>query len=77
MFSCRDATHMMTEEREGALEGWPGVWYRIHIRTCPYCRRCKRQFEEAILLSKEIAPPTISPDLEEKALAAFRNRGTR
>jgi|HubBroStandDraft_1064217.scaffolds.fasta_scaffold1085115_2 hypothetical protein len=77
MFSCRDAMHMMTEECDGALEGWPGVWYRIHIHVCPYCRRCKRQFEEAIALSKEIPPPVISSDLEEAALAAFRSRGKR
>jgi uncharacterized Fe-S center protein len=75
MFSCRDATQMITDEREGALVGWRGVRYRIHMTICVHCRRCKRQLEEAVHLSTDIAAEEVSKEIEEKALAAFRSRG--
>jgi hypothetical protein len=75
MFSCRDATQMITDEREGALVGWRGVRYRIHMTICAHCKRCKRQLEDAVRLSTDIPAEEVSKDTEERALSAFRSRG--
>jgi formate hydrogenlyase subunit 6/NADH:ubiquinone oxidoreductase subunit I len=74
MFSCRDATRLMTDEGEAALRGWQKTQYRLHMFVCVYCRRCKRQLDDAIALSKEIPPEEVSSRVEEDALAAFRAR---
>jgi hypothetical protein len=72
MFTCQDATHLHTDAREGALEGWTGVWYRLHMTICPYCKRCRRQLDEAIALAKDLPPEDVPPETEENLVAAFR-----
>jgi len=74
MFTCRDATDLMTDEREGALSGGLGFWYRVHMTICPYCRACRRQLDQAVSLSKEIPPEVVSDKVMDAALAAFRER---
>jgi hypothetical protein len=74
MFSCRDATHLHTEAREGALEGWTATKYRMHMAVCFYCKRCRRQLDEAIALAHDIPTEEVPGEVEEKALAAFRAR---
>ena len=74
MFLCRDATEHMTDEREGALSGWVGFWYRFHMTICPHCRACRRQLDQAVALSKEIPPEAVSDKVMDAALAAFRER---
>lgn len=74
MFSCRDATRLMTEDGEAALRGGRRMQYRVHMLLCAYCRRCRRQLGDAIALSKEIPAEEVSPRIEEDALAAFRAR---
>jgi hypothetical protein len=77
MFVCRDAVHRMTEEREGSLSGWDRVFYRAHMTVCVYCRRYRRQLEEAVDLTREIPAEEVSYGVGENALAAFRARGPR
>jgi len=74
MFGCRDATLLLTEEREGALSGWVRTKYRAHLTICVYCRRYRRQFDEALALAKEVPAPEVPPRVEETAVAAFRAR---
>jgi hypothetical protein len=75
MFTCQDATHLHTEDREGALEGWTGAKYRFHMMICPYCKRCRRQLNEAIALARNLPPDDVRPETEESLVAAFRARG--
>ena len=74
MFICRDAAEHMTDEREGALSGWLGFWYRFHMSICPYCRTCRKQLDEAVSLAKEIPPTDVSDKVMDAALSAFRGR---
>ncbi len=74
MFTCRDAAQLMTEEKEGTLHGWTRAKYELHMTVCVWCRRCRRQLDEAIDLSRDIAPAAVPPTVEESALAAFRGR---
>ena len=72
MFTCRDATEHMTDEREGALSGWVRAWYRLHMTMCPYCRACRRQLDEAVVLAREIPPGEAPEKVVDAAVAAFR-----
>jgi hypothetical protein len=76
MFTCRDAAEHMTDEREGALTGGLGFWYRLHMTICPFCRACRRQLDEAISLAKELPPEPVPDKVMDAALEAFR-RGPR
>ncbi|HEY8039364.1 MAG TPA: zf-HC2 domain-containing protein [Polyangiaceae bacterium] len=77
MFSCRDATHLMTEEREGTLSGVTKARYRLHMLLCPHCKVYRRQLDQAVELLKEIprdeAP--VPPEVEDRLVEAFRKRG--
>jgi hypothetical protein len=77
MFTCRDASEHMTDEREGALSGLRGARYRLHMLICPNCRRCRRQLDEAVALAREIPPAEVSDKVMDSALAAFRGRGPK
>jgi len=77
MFACRDATELMTEEREGALSGWVRVQFRFHMLICPHCKVCRRQLDEALAVARELPPEEVPPEVEEKAVAAFRTRVPR
>jgi hypothetical protein len=72
MFSCRDATELMTEEHEGALSGWVRARYRFHVTICPHCRACRRQMDQALSIAKEIPAEPVPETVEERAVAAFR-----
>ncbi|HEY3817523.1 MAG TPA: hypothetical protein VGL81_10145 [Polyangiaceae bacterium] len=64
----------MTDEREGALSGRTGFWYRFHLTICPHCRTYRRQLDHTVALSKEIPAEGVSDKVMEAALAAFRER---
>jgi hypothetical protein len=74
MFTCRDACELMTDERERALEGSRGFRYRFHMSICPYCRRCRRQLDEAVALAKEISAQEAPVEVVDAAMSAFRAR---
>lgn len=75
MYACRDAMMQMTDAEEGALSGWARVRHRIHMTVCRHCRACRRQFEEARALAREIPAEPAPPGVEDAALRAFRARG--
>ncbi len=76
MFSCRNATDLMTDEGEHALSGRNRFFFGVHMTICAHCRNFRRQLRETIRLVREIpsekdAPP---PELEDALAAAFRAR---
>ncbi len=77
MLSCRTAEGLMTEEREGALSGFLGFRYRMHMKICPFCRRARRQLDRAVELAKEIPPQAAPVEVTDAALAAFRARRSK
>jgi hypothetical protein len=74
MFSCRDAMQMLTDERDGALSGSRGAWYRFHMFICPYCKECRRQLARSIALTKDLPKEAVPREVEDAAMAAFRAR---
>ena len=79
MFSCRDATNMVTDESEGALSGGRGFRYRLHMTICPYCKAFRRQLKETIEVAKEIPQEHVAPgaEVEERLAEAFRARARK
>ena len=74
MFSCRDATELMTDEGEGSLPGGRRVWFRLHMLLCGHCRAFRRQVGDAVALAKEIPADEMSPEAEGRLVDAFRAR---
>jgi hypothetical protein len=74
MFSCRDATNLMTDESEGALSGRGRFGYRTHMVLCAHCRAFRRQLREVVELAREIPREKDAPrpELEERLVEAFR-----
>jgi hypothetical protein len=72
MFTCRDAAERMTDEREGALSGWTGAWYRLHMAICPFCRAYRRQLDATVTLAREIPPEDVPGNVMDAALEAYR-----
>ncbi len=77
MFSCRDATNLMTDEREGRLSGGLRFKYACHMLICGHCKAFRRQLVETVAIVKEIPRDEIPPKTEEALVAAFRVRSTR
>ena len=77
MFSCRDATNLMTEEREGRLAGGTRFKYACHMIICGHCRAFRRQLVETIAIVKEIPREEIPAKTEDEIVAAFRARANR
>ena len=74
MFTCRDATGHMTDEREGALSGWLRAQYRLHMTLCSHCRAFRRQLDETVSLAREIPRDDVPENVMNAAVAAFRER---
>jgi predicted anti-sigma-YlaC factor YlaD len=74
MFSCRDATELMTDEGEGALRGGRRALFRLHMFICGHCRAFRRQVGDAVTLAKEIPTDELPPDAEHRLVEAFRAR---
>ena len=74
MFSCRDATNLMSDEREGRLAGGTRFKYACHMIICGHCRAFRRQLVETIAIVKEIPREEIPTKTEDEILAAFRAR---
>jgi hypothetical protein len=77
MFSCRDATSLMSDEREGHLSGGARLKYRFHMLICAHCRAFRRQLDMTVAIVKSLPRVEISPAAEDELVAAFRTRATR
>ncbi len=77
MFSCRDATSLMTDEREGRLSGGVRFKYRFHMMICGHCRAFRRQLDQTIAIVKGLPRAEIPSETEDKVVGAFRARATR
>jgi hypothetical protein len=75
MFACRDATHLVTDAREGSLSGVLRFRYGFHMLICPHCKAFRRQLEETIAVAKEVAQEEqVAPEAVDRAMEAFRAR---
>jgi hypothetical protein len=70
MMSCREATCLSTEAREGALARWTGLRYRLHLGLCARCRAYVRGVEQVLqalsALPREAPPAAMCDTLRER-----------
>ncbi len=72
MFSCRAATQLMTEAREGALTGARRVRFATHLVICKGCRAYRRQLDLTVAVTKEVPREEVPVEIEDRLVAAFR-----
>jgi len=77
MVTCRQATELMTDEREGKLEGARARGYRIHMFICGHCRAYRRQLGVTIDASRGVPREEVPPAALDELVAAFRARRGR
>ena len=51
---CRDATALLTEDAEGALEGVAKVKFAVHLSICSACQRLRSQLRTTAAVLREL-----------------------
>lgn len=75
MMSCEQVAAIVRDHDGGRLPGRARLAVRFHLLMCGACRRYLRQLRAAMRLTQAAQPETApSADVEDAALAAFRNR---
>lgn len=78
MITCRQATDLLTEEREGTLPGGSTrAWFWCHMIICKHCRTYKRQLGVVIDAAKEAPREAVPAEIEDALVAAFRAKKPR
>jgi anti-sigma factor RsiW len=78
MMSCRELVELVTDYIEGRLDGEQLDRFEAHLTECPSCVDYIEQFRQTIDALGHIPPESLSPEVEEELLAAFRDwRGGR
>ena len=72
MFSCRQATQLMTEAREGALTGTRRARFATHLVICKGCRAYRRQLDLTVAVTKEVPRDAVPAEVEDRLVAACR-----
>jgi hypothetical protein len=73
MLSCREIVQLATEYFEDTLPGEERLRFERHIAICPPCRGFLAQLRELHRLSGEVAEETLSPEVRQGLLHAFRD----
>ena len=70
MMTCREATCVLTEQREGTLSGWTRFRYRVHLGMCSSCRAYVRGFDQLLqalsAIPAEVPPAAMCDSLRER-----------
>jgi anti-sigma factor RsiW len=78
MMSCRELVELVTEYVEGTLDADTLASFEEHLTQCPRCVEYVDQFRQTIDAMGHIPPESLSPEVEQELLAAFRDwRGGR
>jgi hypothetical protein len=68
--TCRQATCLVTEEREGQLSAWKRWRYRLHMAVCGRCQAYVRGFDQVLQalasLPPEPPPAALCDSLSER-----------
>lgn len=67
--SCRSVSAFLTDYVEGHLDQKTARRFEEHIDVCPNCRRYLDQYRETVSMVKDLPPPPIPAELEERTCA--------
>ena len=70
LMTCREATCLLTEQREGQLSAWARMRFRLHLGLCGRCRAYVRGFDQVLealtTLPREPPPEPLCDALVER-----------
>lgn len=70
--ACRQVVELVTDYLEGDLPDPVRAAVERHLATCPPCVEYVEQMRSTVVSLREIPVETISPDVREELVAAFR-----
>jgi anti-sigma factor RsiW len=73
MLTCREIVQMITEYLEDTMPPDTRLRFERHVAICPACRGFLAQMRETLRLSGEITEESLSPEMRDELLAAFRD----
>ena len=71
--ACQEIVELVTDYLEDSMEPALRLRFEEHLAMCPGCRDYLRQMRETIRLSGRLSAETLSPQLQEELVRAFRN----
>ena len=71
--TCRDFVELVTDYLEGALEQDTKLRFEQHMRICAGCETYLQQMNETASRLGEIPVETISDEMQQTLLSAFRD----
>lgn len=69
---CQELVEVLTEYLEGTLGAHDRARLDAHLGVCDDCREYLAEFESTIALTGRVDSGTLSPELRDKLLRAFR-----
>jgi anti-sigma factor RsiW len=73
MMTCRELVELVTDYVEGRLDAERHARFEEHLAECPVCVVYVEQFRQTIGELGRLPPESLSPEVEEELLAAFRD----
>ncbi len=73
--TCQEVVELVTDYLEGALAGEDGALFEEHLNFCESCASYVDQLRTTIATVGRIEEADVPPELRDRLLAAFRERG--
>jgi anti-sigma factor RsiW len=73
--TCQEVTELVTEYIEGTLGAHEAALFEQHLNFCDGCDWYVDQMRTTIATVGRIEPADVPADMQERLLAAFRDRG--
>ena len=73
MLTCREMVELVTDYLEERLDDAARLRFEAHIAECDACTLYIEQMRQTIAALGHIPPESISPEVEEELVAAFRD----
>ena len=73
--ACQEVVELVTDYLEGALGGEDGALFEEHLNFCGSCASYVDQLRTTIATVGRIEETDVPPELRDRLLAAFRERG--
>ena len=71
-FTCQELVELVTDYLEGSLTPDERRAFEEHLQICEGCVNYVDQMREAIRLTGQLTPESLSPEVQAELLEAFR-----